>query len=207
MSDDPGHQRYEPLPGVLQLPGFLIRKLSPRGRRFFWIGAAVALAGLAVLIAVLAPRIAESRREHAAQDRADAARALAERKRDLRIEMTPHMGRAEADGAMALQASLERAIVADVALRRTQGTVQNPAKRTECQRLGTIGRRIAYSCTAVTSDIPGGDVSRGGVVGYPYRALGDPHTRRFTFCKVAGRPGEGSNTGRPLVEIPAACGG
>jgi hypothetical protein len=203
MSED----RYEPLPGVLKLPGFLIGKLSPRGRRLFWIGAAITLIGLAALAAVMVPRITENKREQDRRDRAAEARALVERRVALRREQRPHVGRAATSGAAALEAALQRAIVADVALRLRAGTVGNPAMRADCKRLGTIGPRIAFSCTAVTSDIPGGAVSRGGVVGYPYRALGDPRTRRFTFCKVAGRPGEGSNTGRALVAIPAACGG
>jgi hypothetical protein len=203
MSED----RYEPLPSVLKLPGFLIAKLSPRGRRLFWIGTAIALVGLAALAAVMVPRIIENKRDQDRRDRAADARALVERRLELRREQRPHLGRAETSGAAALEGSLQRAIVADVALRLREGTVHNAAKRADCTRLGTIGSRIAFSCTAVTSDIPGGDVSRGGVVGYPYRALGDPGTRRFTFCKVSGQPGEGSNTGRALVPIPAACGG
>jgi hypothetical protein len=204
VSDD---KRYEPLPSVLKLPGFLIAKLSPRGRRRFWIGAAVVLLGLAALTAVMVPRITENKREQERSDRADAARAAVERRRELLIEQRPRSARAQASGVAALESSLQQAIVADVALRVRAGAVQNPAIRAECRRLGSIGSRIAFSCTAVTSDIPGGEVSRGGVVGYPYRALGDPRSRRFSFCKVAGRPGEGSNTGRAVVEIPAACGG
>jgi hypothetical protein len=200
-------ERYQPLPSIVKLPGFLIGKLSSRGRRRFWIGAVVAAVALAALAAVMVPRIAGNKRDQARQDRADAARALVERRRALEREQLPRSGRADASGAAALEASLQRAIVADVALRSREGTVHNAAIRAECKRLGTIGSRIAFSCTAVTSDIPGGEVSRGGVVGYPYRALGDPRSRRFSFCKVSGRPGEGSNTGRALVELPAACGG
>jgi hypothetical protein len=207
MTEDRGQERYEPLPGVFKLPGFLIAKLSPRGRRIFWAGAAVALVGLVVLAAVMIPRITETKREQERKDRADEARALVERKRDLRREQSPRTGRVETAGGTALESSLERAIVADVALRVREGTVQNPAIRTDCKGLGRLGRKIAFSCIAVTSVIPGGNVSRGGLIGYPYRAVGDPRKRRFTFCKVAGHPGEGSNEGRPLVPFPDACGG
>ena len=40
--------RYDPVPGLLELPGFLIRKLAPRGRR------AVLAFGTVLLIALVA---------------------------------------------------------------------------------------------------------------------------------------------------------
>ncbi len=61
------------------------------------------------------------------------------------------------------------------------------------------------SCTAVTSDLPGGEVSREGAIGYPYRAVA--RGRQLTWCRIAGRPGEGSLELRRKYEIPRACGG
>jgi len=40
--------RYDPLPGITEIPAFLYRKLSPRGRRI----AAAAGAALLVIVAV-----------------------------------------------------------------------------------------------------------------------------------------------------------
>ena len=206
MSEERQEQRYQPLPGMLKLPGFLIGKLSPRARRLFWVGTAVSVLGLASLTAALVPRIAEHKREQAREERAAAARARAERERALAIEQRPRAGRARDPGVAAMEAALQRAIVADVALRLRSGAVQNPALRTECKRLGRIGVKVAWACTAVTSDIPGTGGSRAGFVGYPYRALGDPRSRRFNFCKVVGSPGEGAHR-RTRVTIPSVCGG
>ena len=207
MTGDRREDRYEPLPSVWKIPGFLIAKLSPRARRLFWASTAVATVGLIALVAVMVPRISENKREQERRDRATAARALGELKARIRREQQPRRGRAQTAGVRALERSLEPAIVADVARRLREGTVQNPAIRTECKRLGRIEGKVVFSCTAVTSDLPGGEVSRAGFVGYPYRAMGDPGTRRFSFCKVSGNPGEGSLRGRPLVPFPAACGG
>ena len=45
------------------------------------------------------------------------------------------------------------------------------------------------------------------MIGLPYRALVDFPSGRFTYCKVSGRPGEGSLRREILVTVPAACGG
>jgi hypothetical protein len=83
-----------------------------------------------------------------------------------------------------------------------------PAKRVECQAIKAADpgeARVAYDCIAVTSDLPSGDSSPGGVIGHPYRAVIDFSTGRYTWCKVSGRPGEGSLTSAGLVRLPRAC--
>ena len=67
--------RYEPLPGLFGLPGHFLRKLSPTGRRIAAALGVLALAGAVAATIVLAPRIAESKREHAAAERAARERA------------------------------------------------------------------------------------------------------------------------------------
>jgi hypothetical protein len=64
---------------------------------------------------------------------------------------------------------------------------------------------VAYDCIAVTSDLPSGESSPGGVLGHPFRAVADYSTGRFTWCKVSGRPAEGSLTSPGLVRLPRAC--
>lgn len=86
----------------------------------------------------------------------------------------------------------------------------DPPKRVECEPLDAVRRGgrslLSYSCTAVTSDVPVTDASEGGIIGYPYRALADPRDGSFSFCRVAGQPGEGSYTREALVRLPRACG-
>ena len=65
---------------------------------------------------------------------------------------------------------------------------------------------LSYTCTAVTSDVPATGASEGGTIGYPYRALADPGAGSFTYCRVAGQPGEGSYTREALASLPRACG-
>jgi len=195
---------------VLGLPGFLYRKLSPRGRRVFKIGAGLAAVATLALAIVLVPAIQETKEDNAARESREAARNLAERRRRLIEQQRPRAGKAGRSGAAALAVSLPPAIEADAARRAKTGELQNPAKRVECDPLDRVRRGgrelLSYSCTAVTSDLPVTGASGGGIIGYSYRALGDARDGSFSFCRVAVAPGEGGYTREALVRLPRACG-
>ena len=159
----------------------------------------VVLAGLAAVAAVvvLAPRIADTKRDNADRDRREAAEAREREFARLQELMRPRTGTTDTPGSPVLD--LERLVTADA---RGRPDV-NRVLRTDCEPIrGGAGR---YSCTAVTSDLPGGEVSREGSIGIPYRAIADGS--ELTWCRIAGSPGEGSNKGKPVAEIPASCGG
>jgi hypothetical protein len=184
--------RYEPLPPVTRLPSLAWSRMGTPGR------VLTVLAGLGAIAAVviLAPKIADTKSHNEARDRREAAAARARHIRQIRELQRP---RSAAFTAQDPRPELERLITTDARSRPDA----SPVLRTDCKAIpGGAGR---FSCTAVTSDIPGGSVSRGGSIGYPFRAL--VKGRRLTWCRVAGRPGEGSNTGRALVSIPTSCGG
>jgi hypothetical protein len=206
----PQNDRYDPLPGLLSVPSFLYRKLGPRGRIAVKVGGGLFLIAATATAIVLAPRIAESNRERSAQERRDAAALMAERRARLIAEQRPHRGRAEAGASRAaVLAALEDAILADARARAAAGKLHGPAaKRVKCEPhegAGPGGTRVAYSCLAVTSDLPSIEGSPQGVIGHPFRAVTDFATGRFTWCKVSGRPGEGSITQKALVRLPRAC--
>ena len=208
----PQNDRYEPLPGLLSLPSFLYRKLGPRGRLAFKLGAALFLVAVTVTAIVLVPRIVETKRERADRERREAATAAAERTRNLIAEQRPHRGRAEPSASRAAVLSdLQGAILADARARAASGKLHGPpAKRVECEPLtpGSEGggARVAYKCIAVTSDLPSIESSPQGVLGHPFRAVDDYSTGRFTWCKVSGRAGEGGLTREGLaITIPRAC--
>jgi hypothetical protein len=206
----PQDERYEPLPGLLSLPSFVYRKLGPRGRLAAKVGGALFVVAVTVATIVLAPRIAESNRERKADERREAQAALAARIERLRAEQRPHRGRAEAGASRAAVLSeLEAGILADARKRSAAGKLHGPpAKRVECEPLDGVdpgAARVAYDCIAVTSDLPRIEGSPQGVIGHPFRAVADFSTRRFTWCKVSGRPGEGALRYESLVRIPRAC--
>jgi hypothetical protein len=204
------NDRYDPLPGFLALPSFLYRKLGPRGRVAAKVGGSIFVAVAIVATIVLAPRIAESNRERKADARRQGEAALAARVERLRAEQRPHRGRSEAGASRAVVfTALQDAILADARARSTAGKLHGPAaSRVECEPLDGAdpnAERVAYDCIAVTSDIPSSASSPRGVIGHPFRAVADYSTGRFTWCKVSGRPGEGSLTSPGLVRIPRPC--
>jgi hypothetical protein len=204
------NDRYEPLPGLLSLPAFLYRKLGARGRMAVKVGAGMFVVGATVATIVLVPEIAESNRERAEQERRDAAAALAERRRRLAAEQRPQHGRAKPGlSRAALVSELEDEILADARARAADGTLAGPAaKRVECELIphgqDPKGDRIAYNCTAVTSDLPSVGTSGGGVTGHPFRAVVNFSSERLTWCKVSGRTIEDIVSGAGVM-IPRAC--
>jgi type II secretory pathway component PulM len=221
-----GGERYEPMPGLLSLPGFLLRKLSPTGRRI------VAALGVLVVLAVVAglvlgrPAVDRRERERAAVEARERAAAQAEQRRALAAEARPVRGRGPAAGdlrgAEALrarqgaQAALEAAVLADARARVRAGRLRSPVRRVACEAFPrrTDGRDPAsipalaqgrYACLAVTAEV--GRANATGAIGYPYRALLAFPTGRFAFCKISGQAGELALGRQVQVGVPRACGG
>jgi hypothetical protein len=216
--------RYEPLPPLLEIPGHLVRKLSPRGRR---IGIAVLLA-FALATAVGIPLlIAAKHRDDAAADRA-AARAKVARLAALRAEVRRIDGSGTAArglvGAAAVTAhhtlvgELSDAIGVDAARRARTGEFARTPRGVQCSRYPPAAdaadpadapgaRSGRYACLVVTAEFAHSDATTGGLLGYPYRARVDFRAGRFTFCKISGRPGEMLINRSIDVTVPPACGG
>jgi hypothetical protein len=220
-----GHRqdRYEPLPGFADLPGWAWRRIGRRGR----IAAGVLLVAAIAVAVALASGIRESKRENAESERRERARLEERRLQELRAEQRPHFGRLDAvapSGAPAarrlearaeLMEGLAAAILADARRRVRRGRLEGPILRTACEpfprTVEGIGaerdlsrRRGRYSCVAVTADIPRSEASLGGVIGHQYRVLVDFETGRYAFCKVSGRADAPPN---PRVTTPRVCGG
>jgi hypothetical protein len=215
--------RYEPLPDLAGLPGWLLRKLSPRGRRV----AAIAAAGLAVAVAVglalAVPAIDRGKEERAADEARALERARAERTARLAADARPRRGAGPParglEGAAAVRA--RRAVVADLAAavqRDAAARVPQTVLRASCERYPRgargedpttdLGSRTGrYACLAVTRTFAPGETTTGGSIGYPYRAVVDFGTGRFAFCKISGRPGEGSIERTTPARVPPACAG
>jgi hypothetical protein len=194
------------MPGLLGLPAHVLRRLSPRGRR---VAAAAGLLLLGATVAgaiVLAPRIAETRRENAEAARRASVLAAQRARARLVEEQRPRHGRV-ADPAAA-GAAIEAAITRDASRRAATGELDNPARRTVCQALGRGDGRTLLGCTAITSELKGTAQVRGVRVGYSYRAALTVRTGRYAFCKTSGRPALGfASKGLPEVHLPRACGG
>jgi hypothetical protein len=224
MNDD----RYDPLPGLTEIPAFLVRKLSRRGRRTFWIVAAIAAVGVAVGLYLVIPAITETKQERAAAEQRAAreretalvARLKAEQ-RLIEARGTPTRG-LEGDAAIAARravaSDLTAAVLEDARRRVQTGELNRSIDRVECERFprGAHGEDPAidlaepvgrYACLAITADTAATETTRASSTGYPYRARIDFPSGKYTFCKISGRPGEGSLTRKSPVQVPVACGG
>lgn len=196
--------RYEPLPGLLGMPGFFWRKLSPGGRRLAALTGAALVVGAIALAIVLVPVISDAKRENAAEERREAERVLAAQRARLRAEQRPRRGTVP---SAAVVAGVEERITADARARHAAGELDVAALRTDCSSLGHDQNLTLLGCTAVTSDVEQSDQSTGVLIGYPYRAAVDLQTGRYALCKTSGRPGEGAYDRGLIVPLPAACGG
>jgi hypothetical protein len=218
-------ERYQPLPPLIQIPGYLLRKLSPRGKRIAILLAVVCVVALAVGIPAL---IAAKHRHDAAAERAT-ARAQAAHLAHMRAEIrridgrgTPAKGlsgTAALDARRALVADLATAVKADATRRAASGEFPQATRRVECSRYPAApagvpdaaadlsARTGRYACLAVTAEFAPGSATTGGAIGYPYRAMLHFGSGRFAFCKISGRPGEMVITRKILVPVPPACGG
>ena len=220
--------RYEPLPGLLEIPGFLIRKIPPRARRPAAFAAGILLAAAAVALAISIPAITDSKSDRAAAEQRAERERRVQRAAQLQAELRLRTGRGTAarglTGAAALRA--RRALAADLvaavhddALARVRaGEFKQSVERVECERFPrgvgapdpaadltkATGR---YSCLAVTAEAPASERNDASSIGYPYRGLVRFESGRFSYCKISGRPGEGSLAREIPVRVPAACGG
>jgi hypothetical protein len=220
--------RYEPLPGLTEIPAFLIRKLSRRGRRVAAVLGAAMLVIVAVALVISIPKITETKQDRAAADRAAAAKHEAALVAELKAEQRLREGTGapsrglEGTAAVAarrqLATDLTAAVKVDALQRVRTGEFSSAVTRVECERYprGARGEDPAtdlssptgrYSCLAVTADAPRTSENNASSIGYPYRAAVDFPSGHFTYCKVSGRPGEGSLTRDVPVKVPAACGG
>jgi hypothetical protein len=216
-------ERYEPLPGIPQLPGWLWRRMGRGGR----VAAALVVVVAIAAGVALAPGILESKQERAKSQELERAEFRAQRIRELEAEQRPRFRRSESvapAGAgdeqrlaarAGLMQELRRAVLADSRRRVRRGELDGPIRRVVCEPFPRtiegvgadrdLSRRTGrYSCVAVTAAFARNKSSVGGVIGHQYRVLVDFESGRYAFCKVSGQAGPSREQ---LVTTPRACGG
>jgi hypothetical protein len=223
MGQDRPPDRYEPLPGLADLPGWLWRRMGRAGR----LAALGALILLVAATAAAVPAMLASQEEQAESDRRERAERRAELVRRLEAEQRPRFRRSSSvsppgaprreqlEARATLVAELSAGILADARARARRGELDGPVRRVECERfprsLDAVGahedlslERGRYACVAVTAEFGSGERGVTGVIGHQYRAMVDFGTGRYAFCKVSGQAGPSREQ---LVTTPRVCGG
>ena len=226
MSSEP--ERYEPLPSLLELPSFLLRKLSPQGRRVAAAAGVLFLLLAVVAATVVVPSLRSDKQSRQAQNDQRAASAKAALEARYQREGRPVRGSGPAvagrEGAVALAArrdlvaGLEAAVLADARERASRGELKGRYASGTCygypKRLNApppaedVARASeVVECLAVTSQVSRDETTSGSLIGQPYRALLDFTHGRYAFCKIVQQPGELSIQRDPVMKIARACGG
>ena len=211
--------RYEPLPGLTRLPGWIWRKLPPAGK----VGVALLPVVAVALVLVLGPGIERDKQERASAEAQRQEQARDARIERLRREQQPKFGRGEAAAASLparerLLTETAAAVRDDARARVEAGALSGPIRKVQCEPYPRtvegsgahedLSRSVGtYACLAVTTEIGATAAHEAGSIGHPYRVKIDFESGRFAFCKVSGRAGEGSIGQAPVVHVPAACGG
>jgi hypothetical protein len=216
-------ERYEPMPGVAELPAWLWRRLG-RGGRLAALGVLIVVVAAA---AVLVPATLESKEETAERDRRERAEQRAELVRRLETEQRPRFRRSASvapaaapaderlDARAALMDEMTGEILADARVRVRRGELDGPIRRVECEpfprTVSGVGahedlarERGRYACVAVTAEFGSGEVGATGVIGHQYRTEVHFASGRYAFCKVSGQAGPAREQ---LVTTPEVCGG
>ena len=196
-------ERYEPMPGFLDLPGWLWRRMPPVAK-----GALVlAFVGLIVAALIIGPGIRESKSEREKAEQQERLRTRNGHEARIRREQRPRFanGPAATSGVPARRTLVDAAsasVLADARRRVEAGQMDGPIEGVDCEpfprNVAGVGaedstdlRYGRYSCLAVTARFEQSESTTGGLLGHPYRVRIDFDTGRYAFCKVAGRPGEG----------------
>jgi hypothetical protein len=226
VSTDP--DRYEPLPSLGELPSFLLRKLSRRGRRVAWVVAALVVAAAVLAAVVVVPHNRAQVADRDAQAAQQAAARMAELRAKWKREARPHYGRGPAardpheQAALAprraLVAGLEQAVTADAAARARRGELKGRYRAAGCFTFpkgvhdpppaDDLASSVAIvECIAVAARVAPSELTTGSLIGQPYRARVDFRRGRYTFCKIVQQPGELAIQARRVLDIPRACSG
>jgi hypothetical protein len=225
MPSSPPPERHEPLPGLFGLPAFLLRQLSPRGRRVVMALGIVLLVALAAEVIVEAPRLRGSQHERARAEARAAKAAAAVRRVRLTRESRPRIGSGPAAAGLrpgaalrtrrALMTSVEASVLADARDRfrsrgpylgaRCTGMPKRPGARPPQDNLAVPIARV--ECLAIERALAPSAQTAGVLLGQPFYARVDFRRGRYAWCKIEEEAGEGFTGVQVSVPVPRACGG
>jgi hypothetical protein len=185
--------RYDPLPGLLGLPAFLLRKISRRARLVLLVGL---VAGVAITVTLVVPAVRHSKREASREERTANRTLVLQARRRVIEDQRPRLARATSRGAAV--GELQQAITRDARERFGRHALPGPPVRaTRCQPASAdepTGRGAGvrrFTCLALTSPS----------IGFEFVAVVDDRRHRLVWCKT--NP-QGATDTKPLAVVPLA---
>ena len=193
-----------------------------------WRGLAIGAVAVALItgaaLAIMIPRIDETKAANAERARAEKARVLAAHRARVIRNQRPRTGAAAAlapgadstpEEREAARASLldrvEADIFADAKARSARGELRPVIGPTTCERAvatpasGPLG---VFDCFVVTTRIEATERNLPGALGYPFRAVLDYSDFSYRWCKVEQIPGEKLvSTPDEVTLLPPVCRG
>jgi hypothetical protein len=225
MSSSRPPERHEPLPGLLGLPAFLLRQLSPRGRRAVIAFGMVFLVALAVGAIVEVPHLRRSELERAQAEARAAKAAAAARRVRLTRDSRPHIGSGPAAAGLrpgaalrarrALMTSVEASVFEDARDRfRSRGPYLGARCTALPKRLESPPPQdnlavpiVRVECLAIERALAPSARTAGVLLGQPFHARVDFTRGHYAWCKIEEEAGEGFTGVQVSVPVPRACGG
>lgn len=180
--------RHTPLPSFVHLPGWLLAKLSWRGKIVVAVAAAVTASAATLAIASL---ISTGERQAAGRERREARDTSAELRR-LREDQRPRRaslpsGTAAPAGAAA-RTALEEAVTRDVRRRVSLSLLDGPVAGTRCEAIGTPepgASAAGYNCFTLSTTRRANYTIESG---YRFTARADTEAHTLVWCKRNPRP-------------------
>ena len=170
------------------------------------LGFAALLAVTGIALAILVPRIDDTKQQTAAEKADYKRRAVAINRARITKAQAPRHGEAKSllppAGALAaeravakqkLLAEMESDMYADAKQRAAAGEIRPVRTTPDCERTPgspTTGNIGVFDCFMVTNAIPKGQANPAGAIGYPFRAVVDYRTFTYNWCKTEQIPGE-----------------
>jgi hypothetical protein len=181
-------------------------EVPPLERRKLASVAAVVVGLVAAGAGIAIPAIDSGKESGAGRDAREAAEARAAERRRLREEQAAKRGRGDPSSRARLLADVRASIEADARARVRAGELRGRIARVECEAGRRAGSRVSYDCTAVTREIAATGYNVPGRTGYPFVAVVDLASGRYSWCKTNPVPGERVIPDpRDVVELPRAC--
>lgn len=183
-----GGDRHTPMPSLVRLPGWLLARLSRRGKVALAVAAVVATGATTLIIAAL---IDTGDRQAAARERQEAKGAAAELRRlreDQRPRRAPLPGTAASPRSATTRAALERAVTRDVRTRVALGLLEGPVAGTSCEAIGApdpAGGSAGYNCFTLSTTRRSNYTIESG---YRFSARANTQAGSLVWCKRNPRP-------------------